>query len=63
MLVRLYNGSSGETLQEFLVKQTVESARVGKRGIIFHLDIETILLKFSDHEIARKFSTMVSSIR
>ena len=63
MLVQLCNGASGETLQEFLVKQTVESARVGKHGIIFHLDIETLMLKFSDHENGRKFSSMVSSIR
>ena len=63
MLVRLCNGSSGETLQEFLVKHTIESARVGKHGIIFHLDIETILLRFSELETAKKFFTMVSSIR
>jgi hypothetical protein len=63
MFVRLCNGATGETLQEFLVKQTVESARVGKNGIIFHLDIETILLRFSDQESGRKFSAMVSSIR
>ena len=63
MLVRLCNGANGDTLQEFLVKQTVESARVGKHGIIFHLDVETILLKFSDFENSRKFAAMVSSIR
>ena len=63
MLVRLCNGANGDTLQEFLVKQTVESARVGKHGIIFHLDVETIMLKFSDFENSRKFAAMVSSIR
>ena len=63
MLVRLCNGASGETLQEFLVKQTVESARVGKHGIIFHLDIETLMLRFSDTEHGRKFAAMVASIR
>jgi len=63
MLVRLCNGANGDTLQEFLAKQTVESARVGKHGIIFHLDVETILLKFSDIENCRKFAAMVSSIR
>ena len=63
MLVHLCNGGNGETLQEFLVKQTVESARVGKHGIIFHLDIETLMIKFADHEDGRKFAAMVSSIR
>ena len=63
MLVRLCNGANEDTLQEFLAKQTVESARVGKHGIIFHLDVETILLKFSDIENCRKFAAMVSSIR
>ena len=63
MLVRLCNGANGETLQEFLAKQTVESARVGKHGIIFHLDVETMLMKFADIESSRKFAAMVSSIR
>merc|ERR1712088_453458 len=36
---------------------------MGKHGIIFHLDVETIMLKFSDFENSRKFAAMVSSIR
>ena len=63
MLIRLCNEANNETLQEFLVKQTVESARVGKCGIVFHLDIETIMLRFLDQEESRKFTAMVSTIR
>lgn len=63
MLVRLCNEANNETLQEFLVKQTVESARVGKFGMVFHLDIETVMLRFLDQEESRKFTAMVSTIR
>jgi hypothetical protein len=62
MLVRLL-GPHGGSLQEFLVQKTVESARVGRKSIVFHLDIETILIKFTDEEKARKFMQMVKSIR
>lgn len=66
MLIKLYNPASlsqGRVEQEFLVKQSVESARVGRQGIIFHLDVETILLRFQSEEPARKFTQMVNSIR
>ena len=64
MLVRLLEPGPGEKcLQEFLVKSTVESARLGRRAIVFHLDIETVLLRFRDEEKARKFTSMVSSVR
>ncbi len=62
MLLRMC-GSSGETLQEFLIKKTTESARLGRRGVIFHLSVETILVKFDDEEKAKKFSQMVAEIR
>ncbi len=63
MLLRICESSSGRTEQEFLVKKSVESARCGRSGIIFHLDVETIFIKFSDEESARKFGQMVNSIR
>eukprot|EP00096_Caligus_rogercresseyi_P001762 TRINITY_DN1297_c0_g1_i4.p1 TRINITY_DN1297_c0_g1~~TRINITY_DN1297_c0_g1_i4.p1 ORF type:complete len:494 (-),score=176.30 TRINITY_DN1297_c0_g1_i4:2117-3598(-) len=56
-------GSSGESLQEFVVKKTTESAKCGSRGIIFHLTIETLLFVFKEEESLRKFASMVSSIR
>lgn len=65
MLVRICENCqpASVTLQEFLVKRTVESARFGRSGIIFHLDVETIMLKFKDREAAQKFSSMVNGIR
>jgi len=65
MLVRLCSGDGQATdsLQEFLVKSSTESARVGQMAIVFHLDIETIMIRFSQAEAARSFVTMVSSIR
>ena len=62
MLVRLL-APNEKCLQEFLVKSSIESARLGRRAIVFHLDIETILLRFRDEEKARKFTSMVSSVR
>ena len=62
MLVRITN-SSGGTEQEFLVKQSVESARCGRKGIVFHLEVETMLMTFKDEETAKKFTQMVDSIR
>ena len=62
MLVRLL-AANDKCLQEFLVKSSVESARLGRRAIVFHLDIETILLRFKDEEKARKFTAMVNSVR
>ena len=64
MLVRITNPrANNKSEQEFLVKKSVESARVGRKGIIFHLDVETIMLKFNDEEKCRKFTAMVSAIR
>ena len=41
MLVRITNPrANNKSEQEFLVKKSVESARVGRKGIIFHLDVE-----------------------
>lgn len=56
-------GSGQKLLQEFLVKKLTESAKCGRRGVIFHLDVETILLTFADEEKARKFTQMVAGIR
>ena len=64
MLVKICNpGDCGKVVQEFLVKKTIEAARVGRTAIAFHLDIETLFFKFGDEERARKFSQMVNSIR
>ncbi len=62
MLVRVL-APNRTSLQEFLVKERIESARIGTRAIAFHLDIETIMIRFKDEERARKFTQMVSSIR
>merc|ERR1719336_2121135 len=64
MLVRLCpEGNTRDSIKEFQVHSKTESARVGQMSIIFHLDVETIMLKFSDFENSRKFAAMVSSIR
>ena len=55
--------AADKLLQDFLVSRKSESAKCGRRGIIFHLDVETILLKFADEDTARKFTQMVSGIR
>ena len=64
MLVKICNPAEGDkVVQEFLVKKTIEAARVGRTAIAFYLDIETLFFKFGDEERARKFSQMVNSIR
>ena len=64
MLVKICNpAEASKVVQEFLVKKTIEAARVGRTAIAFHLDIETLFFKFGDEEKARKFSQMVNSIR
>ncbi|XP_040583281.1 histone-arginine methyltransferase CARMER isoform X2 [Lepeophtheirus salmonis] len=63
MNVRVVNPKTGETHQEFIVKKTTESAKCGKKGMIFHLSIETLLFVFKCEEKFRKFASMVSSIR
>ena len=62
MLVKIVQ-EGGKVVQEFLVKKTIEAARVGRTAITFHLDVETLFFKFGDEERARKFSQMVNSIR
>lgn len=64
MLVRICDPQSQQrTHQEFLVTKNTESARCGRRGIIFHLDVETILVSFAAEETAAKFCQTVKSIR
>ena len=55
--------STDASLQSFLVTKKVESARVGSRGIIFHLEGETLMITLPDNAEARKFTTMVAQIR
>lgn len=63
MLVSISAADGSRPLQEFLVKVTVESARVGRRGIVFHLDVETLLFRFDEEEAAKRFTQMVASIK
>ncbi len=56
-------GPNGSSRQEFLVKKSTESAKCGRKGIIFHLDVETILIKFEDEALGRKLTQSVGSIR
>ena len=58
-----FKDAGGRSLQEFLVKQNVESSRVGTRGIIFKLEIETVLVRFEDEAVAKKFASIVNDIR
>lgn len=55
--------STDVSLQSFLVTKKVESARVGGRGIVFHLEGETLMITLPDNSEARKFTTMVAQIR
>ena len=55
--------STDVSLQSFLVTKKVESARVGARGIVFHLEGETLMITLPDTNEARKFTTMVAQIR
>jgi len=49
--------------KEFVVTQSSETARVGRRGIIFKLSTETLLLTFPDDPQANQFAAAVSKIR
>jgi len=63
MTVRFCDSATGNSLQDFLVKKTVEYARVGARGVVFHLEGETIMVNFEDIAQARKFTSMVAQVR
>merc|ERR1712038_620509 len=52
-----------DSIKEFQVHSKTESARVGQMSIIFHLDVETIMLRFPQQNSARNFVSMVSNIR
>jgi hypothetical protein len=62
MSVRLCN-PTGLTEQEFLVKNSIEAAKVGRKAIVINLEVESIMLKFNDEDSARKFSSLVDSAR
>ena len=49
--------------QEFLAKKSVESARVGRKSVVFRLEVETIMIRFQEEETAKKFTQMINSIR
>jgi histone-arginine methyltransferase CARM1 len=63
MTVRFVEMESGKSLQDFLVKTTVEYARVGARGVVFHLEGETLMVTFDDLALARKFTAMLAQVR
>jgi len=63
MTVKFCDFASGNFLQDFLVKKTVECARVGAKSIVFHLEGETIMVMFDDIAQARKFTSMVAQVR
>lgn len=62
MTVRFCDSSSN-SLQHFLVTKSIESARIGARGQVFHLEGETIMILFEDPVECRKFHSMVAQIR
>jgi len=49
--------------KEFVVSNTSEFARVGRRGIIFKLSTETLLFTFASDEESNKFATAVDKIK
>jgi len=64
MLVRLCpDGTTRDSLKEFQVNSKTESARVGQMSIIFHIDVETLMMRFPTQNTARNFISMVSNIR
>jgi len=63
MTVRFIDLANGSSLQDFLVSKAVESARIGNRAIVFHLEGETIMICFDDATHCRKFHAMVAQIR
>ena len=59
--LRVCNG--GQTLQEFLVQCHTEWARVGRKNVVFHLGVETLLMAFATVEASHKFHSMLASVR
>jgi len=56
--------ASGATeAKGFLVSDKSESARVGRKGIIFKLETETLIFRFHSEEDWGRFTGMVSNIR
>jgi len=49
--------------KEFLVSNSSELARVGRRGIIFRLSVETLLLTFNSDEDIGQFMSAVTRIK
>jgi len=50
-------------LKEFVINTTSETARVGRKGIIFKLSTETLLLTLASDEDSNKFSDSIAKIR
>jgi len=49
--------------KEFLVSNSSEFARVGRKGVIFRLSVETLLLTFASDEDTDKFVAAVTKIK
>lgn len=60
MMVRIQEESEQK---EFVVSQESEFARVGRKGIIFKLSTETLLLTFSDDSQTNQFAAAVTKIK
>jgi len=60
MLVKILEDSEQK---EFVVSQGSEFARVGRKGIIFKLSTETLLLTFPDDATVNQFSAAVTKIK
>jgi len=60
MLVKVLEDSEQK---EFVVSQGSEFARVGRKGIIFKLSTETLLLTFPDDATVNQFSAAVAKIK
>ena len=51
------------SLQEFLVQCHTEWARVGRKSVVFHLAVETLIIAFATVEDQHKFHSMLASVR
>lgn len=50
-------------LKEFVINRSSETARVGRKGIIFKLSTETLLLTLASDEDSNKFSDSITKVR
>jgi hypothetical protein len=46
-----------------LVQCHTEWARVGRKNVVFHLGVETLMMAFPNAESSHKFHSMLASVR